>query len=909
MFFRRSKNRLDSELPEERLSAIAEIDEDKAPKFKEQLSRCATSDPDLRVRKAALTWVDDQALLVAMLDDATIDEAAATRLTALGRAPNHPVMSRHLMRSATCLDDALNFMEQASDVSLRAELFCASPEEFREGLIKAICLTGEAGLGALEKLSRNRDKHCNRLARDELERLRKLTKDVDDDRRRAEELAEALGKVTSGDPRQRLEHLKRELEATISRLQTSAQALANYGLDAPQIHDYAALVAAAEAAAAEAAAAKPAANEDLAFAAMVTEFERLDAALLEVSEADGFAAIEVAQQELTERWRAAADKEAPKPDQLQIFERVCQRCEELAGALERMRRMDSSTVTIPNLDPLPDDPSALQALWVAQRKMMSDRKALQAARKTLNWPDWAHAFSETVRLEERAEALTVAIDRLDEHRANLQDTFTDVVAAIAGCVEEGQLQPALSALGQARRLEKSLPDRAAPEQRHALLREAARIEELKDWQNFATSPKREPLIQALESMLETPLDPKVQAEKIKALRSEWNALGPVTRHQDKALASRFNTLAEQAFEPCREYFSDQAMHRKQNLVEHQRICNQLEQYVSSVDWVTTDMQAAEQIMRTARHEWREYHPVDRNRGKTLEQRFEALQRQIHGRVKQAWENNLERKRQIVAEAQELAAGETATNTKVEGAKSLQRRWREVGMTPRKPDQQLWREFRRHCDAIFAARNVDKEQANQQIESAIAQAESICDALEAALNQTPADKALLNRLRGELNAVRLPERRERALHKRFDDLARNYNQLLLQQEAAASIAEIKQIKAWDRDVSQAEVAGQAIDAPAPIFSARVELDEEPFDELARLTLQAEILAGIESPERDRQVRLEVQVAALNESMGQRGAAKEPMDLVESWCCLSPKSSACDELRERFFRAVVELIRSG
>ncbi|MEE8099360.1 MAG: DUF349 domain-containing protein, partial [Hyphomicrobium sp.] len=594
MFFRRKKPRLDSELPEERLSAIAEIDEDKAHKFKQQLSRCATSDTDLRVRKAALTWVDDQALLVAMLDDAAIDEAAAKRLMTLGAAPNHPVMSRHLMRSATCLDDALNFMEQASDVSLRAELFCASPEEFREGLTKAICLTGEAGLGALEKLSRNRDKHCNRLARDELERLRKLTKEVDNDRRRAEELAEALGKVTAGDPRQRLDHLKRELGANISRLQTNAQALANYGLDAPEIRHYAALVAAAEAAAAEAAVAKPAATEDPAFAAMVTEFERLDAALLEVCEADGFATIEVEQKLLTERWRAAADKEAPKPDQLQVFERVCFRCEELAGALERLRRTDSSTVTIPNLDSLPDDPSALQALWVTQRKMMSDRKALQAAQKKLDWPDWAHAFSVTVQWEERAAALTVAIDRLDEHRTNLQDTFANAVAAIASCVEAGQLQPALSALGEARRLERSLPDRAATEQRHALLREAARIEELKDWQNFATSPKRQPLILALESMLKTPLDPKVQAEKIKALRSEWNALGPTTRHEDKALASRFNTLAEKAFEPCREYFSDQAMRRKQNLVERQRICDQLEQYVSSVDWATTDMQAAEQ---------------------------------------------------------------------------------------------------------------------------------------------------------------------------------------------------------------------------------------------------------------------------------------------------------------------------
>jgi hypothetical protein len=78
-------------------------------------------------------------------------------------------------------------------------------------------------------------------------------------------------------------------------------------------------------------------------------------------------------------------------------------------------------------------------------------------------------------------------------------------------------------------------------------------------------------------------------------------------------------------------------------------------------------------------------------------------------------------------------------------------------------------------------------------------------------------------------------------------------------------------------------------------------------LRRLTLEAEIAAGLESPEAERQQRLEVQVAALNETMGGRNVAKEPMDLVATWCRLSPKTAACDALRDRFFQAVIELLR--
>ena len=905
--FQQRKNRLDSERPEERLLAIAALDTEKADKFEEQLQRCATSDTDLRVRRAALAWVDET-VLMALLDDPDVAETAAVRLVELGKAPDHPVASKVLMRSAT-REDALALMDRTLDPSLTAELFCAAPEAYREHLLPGICRTGEVGLAALEKQSRGRDKNCNRLARDELDRLRKLVKDVEDERRRAEQLAEALGKITAAGPRQRLEHFKRELEASIGRLESSARQMPNYGLSAPDVQDFTALVNSAEAAMAVTVE-EPTATPDPAYAAMIAEFERLDSALPQISAIDAFRSLEAQHSRLTERWRSAADQEPPPQDQQAIFERVCRRYAELSGAIARRERVDTTPVAVPNLDALPDDPSAVQALWVEQRNLIKLHKATLSASQDLRWPEWAPGLSIAAQLQDRAATLTAAIEGVDKHRANLQAAFATAVSAIASCIEDGQLQPALSALGQARRLEKSLPDKAAAEQRKALMREAARIEELKDWQNFATSPKREPMIQALQALIESPLEPKHQADKIKTLRAEWNALGPTTRREDRALANRFNELAEAAFEPCRTYFSDQAAARKQNLAERRRICSQLEQYVSSVDWATTDMQAAEQIMRAARQEWREHHPVDRNRGKTLEREFESLQGQIHDRVKQAWEHNVELKRAIVAEAEQLATGTADTNTKVAEAKTLQRRWREVGATPRKPDQQLWRQFRGHCDAIFAARDVDNEQAHQAIESAIAAAENICETLEAALNgMTPssADKAQLSRLRGELNALRLPERRERALHKRFDDLARSYNQLLAQQEVEAAVAEINQLKTWDRDMSYAELADTPMETPAPIFEGREKREEAPVDELARLTVQVEILAGIESPEQDRQLRLEVQVAALNATMGQRGVVKEPMELVATWCRLSPKPSACDELRERFFHAVTELIR--
>jgi hypothetical protein len=811
----RGKNRIDGELPEERLKAIAALDEEQAHKLEEQLHHCATSDADVGVRKAAIVWANDKALLLRFLDDSGVAETAAARLIALGEVPDHPVAFRLLMRTTTQADDAMALLDRAADANLAAELFCAAPEQFRDQLLAKLSRAGEASLAALEKFSRNRDKNCNRLARVELDRLRSLVKTVDVDHRRAEELAEALRGITADGSRKRLEHLKRELETNIGQLEGNAEQMSNYGLSAPDVREFRLLLKTAEIAT-TVAAPQPMPEPQSVFEPLISDLESLDSALAQLSAADGFHNLESRYRELIQHWEAVADQVGPSPDHETLRLRVGQRYDELSGALDRMQRANLATPAIPTIpDPeqsLPDDPAALQSLWAEQRELQRVRKATDTARRNIRWPKWAVGIPVTRELEERIASLSTAIECLDVHKAKVLDAFATAVGVIAGCVEDGQLQPALSALGQARRLEKSLPDNVATDHRKALLREAARIEELKDWQNFATSPKREPLIESLQAIISSPLEPKIQADKIKAIRAEWNALGPATGHRDRTLAVRFNELAEEAFEPCRSYFSEQASIRKQNLLERQRICDQLEEYMSSVDWATTDMKAAEQIMRAARNEWRGYHPVDRSRGKKLEAAFEDLQGQIHARVKKAWADNLDKKRQVVADAETLVHSDADNNAKVEGAKSLQRRWREIGITPRKPDQDLWREFRRHCDSIFTTRDVDKAQADQEIASAIAQAESICDELQAALDITTpatADKAQLSRMRGELHALRLPERRERGLHKRFDDLARDYNQLLRQKQMDTTIGEINQIKAWDLDMSQAEVAGQPV----------------------------------------------------------------------------------------------------
>ena len=917
----KGRNPFASARADKRLGAIGALTPDKAEKLRIEIAECARGDADVRVRRAALEWVDDQNLLEALLDDADVVEAAATRLAALGATTDHRAVRRARMQAAASAEAALEAASGVSTPEELAALFLRCPPAHREALLAAVRSFGERGLSALERESRNHDKQANRIARDELEHLRGSNRAVEELCARAGELKAALGREIAGAPSDRRHQLARALAECARGVRDQATTLKRYGLDIPDTGDWQATIdAATEADTADEDAAASAGDtatpgEGIAdthapgFDALAAELRALDERM---AAGESLTTLKPTHDELAGNWLAQADRAQPDKDQKALFETVSHRYRELVDACERLDGIEFQGVDVPSdANDRPDDPEALQALWKRQRDLERVRGRLQRQSNSVRWPSWAPAPRALQSVADTIAGLDRFNERTSEHLTSLEDELAAAIETTGASVTDGHLKPAQTTLGQARRLSRSLPERIVRRHRKALIAVASRVEELQDWQAFATSPKRRELLDGMQALAEEePANAKDRADRIKALRAEWNALGPISGSSTRSMHARFNRYAERAFEPCRVHFNEQAELRKRNLAERRHICEQLEEYLDNVDWASADMRAAEQIMRTARGEWRARHPVDRRHAKGLDARFEALQERIFTQVKRVWDANLAAKREIVEAAEKLAAGDSSMPDKIREAKALQRQWRDVGMTPRKPDQKLWRQFREQCDLIFEARDSGRKQAASERESGIARAEAICETMQEAVataNAATADRATLARLRSELYAIRLPERLERNLHRRFDEIARSYNQLILAGEIESLCGELEQLKSWDIEFSRAEAEGRAIDPPAPVFAERAPGGDEPVRTLHRLTLEAELLAGVESPPADRQLRLEVQVDALNQSMGRRAAEKEPPELAETWCRLGPKSEASDALRERFFSALLKLAR--
>ena len=907
----KGRNPLASARADKRLSAVLALTPDKAARLHDELSACARKDADLLVRRAAIAWIDDQSLLETLLDDQQVSEASAQRLVLLGADTPHPAVRHARMRAARSPQDVLAAATGVAAPDALAALYLNGPEPHREALLPSIRLLGEPGLSALEHQSRNHDKSANRTARAELESLRASNRAIEELSHRAEQLKTALARESTDATPARTLQLRRALEQCAASVREQTAIRAGYALATPNVDAWLAGIETAPLPEGEPlprAAPEPAPSLP-GFTTLVAGFEALNERMVAGEPPDS---VQQSHDKLTAEWQARTDVEQPDAQHQTIFESVTQRFRHLLEATDRQQNAAFRAVDDPpHIADWPQDPDALQALWKTLRDVERTRTALQRQLASIHWPTWTALPEPLQAVADTIDGLEKFNTRLAEHQQELEQDLAGLIEKTAASVDDGRLKPAQSTLGQARKIARSLPERSVRRHRKALRAAAKRIDELQDWQAFATSPKREELLDSMRALAQAaPANAKDRADRIKALRAEWISLGPLSGSGTRAMHAEFNRLAEQAFEPCRAHFNEQAQLRKQNLEQCRTICEQLEQYLDIVDWASADMRAAEQIMRTARNEWRAHHPVDRRHAKELETRFEALQERIFTQVKRVWDANLAAKQAIVEAAGQLAAGTASMADKVGEAKALQRQWRDIGMTPRKPDQQLWRQFREQCDLIFNARESDRKQSTNDLEAAIARAQAICETMQEAVseaNSTTAEGATLSRLRAELNGIRLPERFEKSLHRRFDESARSYNQLILAGEIDNLCKELEDLKARDIEVSRAEAEGRDIAPPAAVFETRTATADEPLLALHRLTLEAELLAGVESPPADRQLRLEVQVDALNQSMGQRTADKEPRELAESWCRLGPKSVASDALRERFFDGLLKLAR--
>lgn len=510
-------------------------------------------------------------------------------------------------------------------------------------------------------------------------------------------------------------------------------------------------------------------------------------------------------------------------------------------------------------------------------------------------------------LSELDQALQVVIkhnQNLSSHEADSSKQLAKILNELESHINDGHLKDANKSHQQAVQLMKKISHQEGKKFQRQFQSLTAQLTEIRDWQGYAATPKKEALCVSMEALVGTDSDPEVLADKIQALQEEWKAVGPIARQDDKVLWTRFRAAADKAYEPCKAFYADMANRRQQNLENRQQLISQLTDYEANMDWENADWSVVQKTLDAARETFRSFSPVDRHEHKNSQASLQEISDKIYAHIKAEYQKNIEAKESLIAQAAALENVEELTQA-IEQSKSLQGQWKTIGMTPNKADQKLWKEFRQACDAVFSRRDEARQQNKVQIEASIEQAEAIIVKAEEASKESNAQgKEVLSQCQAEFAELGLPKAVYAKLRKRLSDAQH------AQENAAAQAKQEKKQQAWvllaDKlmaislkatDSSQAATLFQQeneLKLPSGIDKSLIEnkwnteakVEEQiNSDTLRDACIGLEILAELDSPSEDQQARMAFQVQRLSQGLGQAGTVQQQInDSINHWLTL-------------------------
>lgn len=279
-----------------------------------------------------------------------------------------------------------------------------------------------------------------------------------------------------------------------------------------------------------------------------------------------------------------------------------------------------------------------------------------------------------------------------------------------------------------------------------------RLNELQDWQKYATAPKRDEILAELDTLVSEAANPAERAKQVKLLRTRWSECGPLTSEEDNQKSERFEALIEQAFEPCRAYFAEQEAQREQNEQVRRTIIMRTNELACAGK--TLSLKELESALQSLKQEWKDAGKVHQELFNTLTAEFKAAQDLVWGIIKGHYEANAQVKQAILNEAK-AQTEETDLQQACETLKALQQKWQTVGFAGAKNEHKLWQSFRAINDEVFAKRQAQaiefKEQQSQLLDAIATQ----LDDMEAEFKQADSI-AVLQDIVTRVKAINAPK---------------------------------------------------------------------------------------------------------------------------------------------------------
>lgn len=468
------------------------------------------------------------------------------------------------------------------------------------------------------------------------------------------------------------------------------------------------------------------------------------------------------------------------------------------------------------------------------------------------------------------------------------------------------------------------------------------VNKMGDWKDFAIEPKLVELCEQMEVLPELERQSKNPsadklAKKIKTLQETWKTMG--SSDISDTYWPRFKEAGDKAYEPCAEFFKQRRAIQQENLEKREPLVSKMKDLFEATDWnAKPDFKAIEDNISQIMQSWKKIKDVEHGRGQKQWEKLAKIKDQINEKLDIEYDKNITAKHALTTQFEQMLE-EDVSDQSLDKLKFIQSKWKQVGVTRRKQDQDAWLKFKAASDAVYekiqglrnAKRAVEDEQigAYKKIHSQIHQlAKSTQDltvsdkeyeALKEQYNALPAlptslPEKLIERLdndyakASDAYAGAKDRLNKEKLDNEFETLVAKA-QLCAELEQLPESTEQSFIDELQDKISSLEMSNKEyIKRFSKRFKKARDTSRDDYASARRLLLiNCEILIGIDSPKEDKDLRLQIQL----DRMKQQGFGNAPIDISATmnnnkleWLCM-PGAEA--KLQKQFDERFNKLIK--
>ena len=242
------------------------------------------------------------------------------------------------------------------------------------------------------------------------------------------------------------------------------------------------------------------------------------------------------------------------------------------------------------------------------------------------------------------------------------------------------------------------------------------------------------LCEEAEALAETDANQDTFAQ-LQKLHAKWKQVGPVDREHREPMWERFSEATRKIHEKRHEFFKDlrvareDLLQRKQDILERFKSID-LDKLKTHSAWQNTikevnklrdEFKAIGRINLPGNDEiWELYREINQNFNRTKNAFYKALKQEHH--------ENLLKKRELLASAEELKDSEDWKET-AQKLKRIQADWKHIGYVPKAESDKIWKKFRAACNHFFNRLTEHNKELDKEFESNLDLKKKILDKLK------------------------------------------------------------------------------------------------------------------------------------------------------------------------------------